>query len=169
MKPEINEIPEFYRSYVNETSDADLIEQLLETRDDLIVLMKDMSTEKSTFRYAAGKWTPKEMILHIMDAERVFSYRALRFSRGDQTDLPGFKQDDYVATCEADNRSMSSLITEYTGLRNSTIEMFKNFSKTQLNAIGSAGGNQFSAISIGYILAGHQIHHIKILRERYLS
>ena len=100
--------------------------------------------------------------------ERVFTYRAMRVARNDQTPLPGFEQDDYVPNSDASNRSAKSIIEEYKALRNSTIQLFQNFSQEQLDRRGTASGHPISTLALGFITAGHEVHHMKIIKERYL-
>ena len=107
-------------------------------------------------------------MLHIIDTERVFAYRAMRVARNDKTPMPGFEQDDYVPNSNASQRSASSVIEEYAALRNSTIQLFQNFSEDQLNRIGTASGFPISTLALGFILAGHEAHHMRIIREKYL-
>ena len=120
------------------------------------------------YKYAKDKWSIKELLLHIIDTERVFAYRALRFAREDKTDLPGFEQDDYVITSDANTRSKASLLNEYNFQRASTIALFSSFNDSMLMKIGMAGGNPMSVRAIGFITSGHEVHHCNILRERYL-
>jgi hypothetical protein len=124
--------------------------------------------DKFDFRYAEGKWTIKEIIQHVIDTERIFSYRALRISRNDKTPLPGFDENEYVINTDANNRHLQSLLTELSLVRQSTIALFKSFTPMQLERLGVASNNDISVRAIGFILIGHQKHHQKIFMERYL-
>ncbi|WP_201981132.1 DinB family protein [Hymenobacter rubidus] len=117
--------------------------------------------------YAAGKWTLKEMLLHQIDSERIFAYRALRFARGDSQNLPGFEQDDYVANSNANARSLASLLAEYDATRAATLALFESFTEEQLNRRGTANGGPATVRALLYMVSGHERHHLHIFRERY--
>jgi uncharacterized damage-inducible protein DinB len=120
------------------------------------------------YKYADNKWTIKDMLLHIVDAERVFAYRALRFARADNTNLPGFEHNDYVDRSNANYRSKSSLLNEYNAQRASTIQLFTNFTEEMLLQTGIASGNPMSVRALGFVIAGHEIHHCHIIKKHYL-
>jgi uncharacterized damage-inducible protein DinB len=124
--------------------------------------------DKFDYQYAEGKWTIKEIIQHLIDSERVFSYRALRISRNDKTPLPGFDENDYVANSNGKERSLQSLLTEMAVVRQSTLSLFNSFSHEQLTKIGNASNREVSVRAIGFIIIGHQKHHQKVFSERYL-
>jgi len=128
----------------------------------------DIPTVKAEYRYQPDKWSMKEVFGHVIDVEWVFSYRALRFARGDQTSLPGIEQDDLVAGANFDSRDLTSLCEEFKHLRSANILLFDSFDEKIMDRVGSASGFQFSVRSILYIIAGHLNHHVGILRERYL-
>jgi len=163
------EIPVYYRDYVNELQGASFIHKLRLQSEETPAFLKSLTAEQWEYAYAAGKWTLKEVILHLMDAERIFAYRALRFSRNDATPLPGFEENDYVPMCESTNRTPKSIIDEYVALRQSTLSLFENFSETMLVRMGSANGQSISVRAIGMVISGHEMHHLKVIRERYLS
>ena len=121
------------------------------------------------YRYAPGKWSIAELLLHIIDAERVFQYRALRIGRGDRTDLPGFDQDLFVNNSEAAHRTLDSLREEYNAVRLSSLLLFQSFTKVQLLSEGSADGQGVSVRALGFMICGHQKHHEEILKSRYLQ
>lgn len=158
----------FYATYVNSLEDFSLIEGLEKGVEQVVSFMKSISIDKLEYRYAEGKWTIKDILLHLIDAERIFSYRALRIGRGDKTPLPGFEENDYVPHAMANNRTLESLLEEYKTVRNSTLYLFKNFSNEQLLYLGTASDNIISVRAIGYIISGHQNHHLRIIKERYL-
>ena len=166
---DINEIPEFYRGYVEKLGQDGLIENLVSTGDDFTSLAGDISETKGEFAYGSDKWTIKEVVQHMIDAERVFAYRAMRFARMDKTDLSGFEQNDYVPVSKANGRSLDVLIREFDDLRTSTINLFKSFDQEMLKAVGTANGYPFSCEAVGYITAGHCKHHTQILKEKYLD
>jgi len=164
----INEYASYYANYVKQSGSKNILEALQESNEILNTLFSDISEERMNYKYAKDKWSIKELLLHIIDTERVFAYRALRFAREDKTDLPGFEQDDYVITSDANTRSKASLLNEYNFQRASTIALFSSFNDSMLMKIGMAGGNPMSVRAIGFITSGHEVHHCNILRERYL-
>lgn len=125
--------------------------------------------EKGTFAYADGKWTLKEVLSHLIDGERIFSYRILRISRGDKTPIEGFEQNGYIEMSNANNRSFDELLDEFDLQRSSNLLMLDNVSDERSQLMGTASDNPISVRALTYIMAGHIIHHIKILNERYLS
>lgn len=163
-----NEYSEFYATYIKAAGNGDLHEDLEISLHDFIRFVQDIPMDKFDYRYAQGKWTIKEIIQHIIDAERVFSYRALRISRNDKTPLPGFDENDFVENTNANDRHLQSLLTELSIVRQSTLALFKSFSEEQLKRIGIASNNEISVRAIGFIIIGHQNHHKKVFQERYL-
>jgi len=163
-----NEYASFYSSYVKRLGNADLLEVLKTSELEVLDSLSDLPEEKYLYRYAEGKWTIKELLLHIIDAERVFTYRALRFARKDSTDLPGFDEDWYVDHCYANERTASDLLKEFSEVRAATIRLFKSFSEETLMLSGTANGNAMSVRALGFIIAGHALHHLQIIKERYL-
>ena len=131
--------------------------------------MKSIANDKLEYRYDKGKWTIKEVIQHLMDAERIFAYRALRIARQDQTPLPGFEQNDYVQPSQANERSLDDLINEFKAIRASTVALFNSFTDKMLLAKGTASNSPVSVRAIGFIIMGHEIHHCQVIKERYLN
>ncbi|MGH7599140.1 MAG: DinB family protein [bacterium] len=127
-----------------------------------------LPAEKLAHRYAAGKWTIKEILVHISDDERIYAYRALRFARNDKTELPGFEQDDYARYSGANARSLDDILEELTTVRNATISLFNSFDSDALTRSGVANGNIMSVRAAAHHIAGHELHHINIIKERYL-
>lgn len=169
-RPDIEKVPQYYKGYVEVIQeDAELLPLLIESRDEFVALIEGIPEEKETFSYAPEKWTVKELIAHICDAERVFSYRALRFGRGDMTDLPGFEQDDYVTSSRANARPLADMRTEFINIRNATIDLFNGFGEKEFQRFGSANGLRVDVNSLGYIMIGHQYHHMSILQTKYLK
>lgn len=163
-----NEYSIFNATYVKGAGNGDLYEDLEISLHDFIRFVQDIPMDKFDFRYAEGKWTIKEIIQHIIDAERVFAYRALRISRNDKTPLSGFDENDYALNTNANDRHLQSLLTELSIVRQSTLALFKSFSEEQLKRIGTASNHEISVRAIGFIIIGHQKHHQKIFQERYL-
>jgi uncharacterized damage-inducible protein DinB len=127
-----------------------------------------LPAEKLAYRYAEGKWTIKEILVHISDDERIYAYRALRFARNDKTELPGFEQDDFARYSGANARSLDDILEELTTVRNATISLFNSFDNEALTRAGVANGNIMSVRAAVYHIAGHELHHINIIKERYL-
>ncbi len=158
----------FYSQYIKALGEVDLIEVLEQSLKDLITTLEHLPEEKLTYSYAEGKWTIKELVQHIIDAERVLSYRALRFSRNDTTNLPGFDEDWYVANSNGNERNFKDILQEFNHVRNSTILLFKSFKPEMLLISGTASNSNMSVRALGFIIAGHQTHHLKIIKEKYL-
>jgi uncharacterized damage-inducible protein DinB len=163
-----NEYSAFNATYIQALENVNLIEELEICLHDFIRFVQNIPMDKFDYRYAEGKWTIKDIIQHIIDAERIFSYRALRISRNDQTPLPGFEENSYVMQTNANARSIQQLLTEMAALRQSTLLLFKSFTLEQLQLIGTASDNPISVRAIGFIMIGHQKHHQRIFKERYL-
>ena len=163
-----NEYSRFNATYIESLDNVNLIEELEICLHDFIRFVHDIPMDKFDYRYAEGKWTIKDIIQHIIDAERIFSYRALRISRNDKTPLPGFEENDYVNNTDANSRTIQSLLTEMAAVRQSTLLLFKSFTEEQLQLMGTASEHQISVRAIGFVIIGHQKHHQRIFKERYL-
>ncbi len=168
-KPDLSEIPSFYQNYVRGVAYDDLTKGLIISGNETTDLLKSIPEKSGDYKYETDKWTIKQVVAHMIDAERVFAYRALTFSRNDNTSLPGFEQNGWVAEANAGNRKLYRLIDEFNNVRASTIDLFGSFNPEMLNRTGTASGNVFSVNAIGFILLGHEIHHRNILNERYFS
>lgn len=169
MKPNYDYLPEFYKGYVLHVSEQPLIGALAQSKEMSLKLFQTITEEKGAYAYGEGKWSIKELIQHMIDAERVFAYRALTFARNDKTELPGFEQDDWNIASKANSRTMENLVGQYQQVSGSTLMMFKSFDTEMLNKVGMASGAQFNVANLGFIIAGHSTHHINILEERYLK
>jgi hypothetical protein len=135
---------------------------------DTLAFLQDLPKDKFDYYYSPGKWSLQEIVQHLIDVERVFVYRALRFSRLDPTDLQGFDQENYLETVSLEDVSFENILNEWRSLRESTIFFYKNLNLKSLNRTGRASGFEFSVKSIAYILTGHSRHHIEIIKEKYL-
>ena len=166
LKP--GEFNPYYGTYIGKTNGLSL-EDLKSAGEKTISFLQSIPSDKLEFRYAEGKWSVKEIIQHLMDTERVFSYRALRIARLDKTPLPGFEQDDYMPPSQADKRSLDDLINEYKAIKSATVAMFDSFSDDMLMAMGTASDSPLSVRAAGFIIIGHEIHHCGVIRERYLN
>jgi uncharacterized damage-inducible protein DinB len=163
----INEYADFYKTYIQALDDVELIDELEICLHEFIKFVQNLPMDKFDYQYEVGKWTIKEIIQHLIDSERVFSYRALRISRNDKTPLPGFDENYYVDNSNGKVRSLQSLLTEMAVVRQSTLSLFNSFSQEQLTKIGVASNREVSVRAIGFIIIGHQKHHQKIFLERY--
>jgi DinB superfamily len=168
-RPEAKESNSYFKKYVDQVDGDDFLNVLEETLPKTVAFLRSIPTTKWDFRYADGKWSVKEVLLHIIDTERIMAYRALRIARNDKTPLSGFEQDDYIPFVDAENRSPESLLEEYKAVRKASIELFRYFNNEMLNRIGTASGNAFSVRALGFVIAGHEAHHLKILKEKYID
>jgi hypothetical protein len=167
-KPEPNEHDPYFSNYIDRVQSSDLLEDLERQAREIAELCGGLSEAQGDYRYAPGKWSIKEVLGHLIDTERVFGFRALWFARGAPTELPGFEQDDFVRIADFDGRSVESLISEFGHLRRSTVDLLSSFGDAEWDRSGISSGAPLSVRAIGYILAGHVIHHQEILEERYL-
>lgn len=165
----LESVPHFYKNYVKQIEETDLIQALRISGHRMLELVHFIKEEKADFRYAEGKWSIRELLCHIIDAERIFAYRALTFARGDKTNLPGFDENTYAPEANAAGRSLKKIADEMAHLRVSTIDMFDGFAPEMLARKGMANNNELSVVSLAFIIAGHETHHRKVLMERYLS
>jgi len=163
-----NEYSTFNATYINAIENVDLLEELEISLHDFIKFVQNIPLDKFDYRYAEGKWTIKDIIQHIIDAERIFGYRALRISRNDQTLLPGFEENDYVENTDANGRSIQELLTEFSAVRHSNLFLFKSFSEEQLTRMGIASSHPISVRALGFLIIGHSKHHQRVFQERYL-
>ncbi|MEC4049090.1 DinB family protein [Flavobacterium sp. SUN046] len=163
------EYASYYGNYIAQVSDEyTLVEELEISLHRFIKFVQDIPMDKFDYRYEEGKWTIKDIIQHIIDAERIFTYRALRFSRNDTTELPGFEENDYVDQAHANTRSIMELLTELSAVRYATLCLYKSFNEEELLRVGIASNVEISVRALGFVLIGHQNHHQKVFSERYL-
>ncbi len=167
-RPEAHESNDYFKRYINQVESDDALKVLHDLKSDTLTFLKNLTAEKWNYRYAEGKWSIKEVFLHLIDTERIFAYRALRVSRNDKTPLPGFEQDDYLPYNYPEQRSPESIIEEYAAVRDATITLFKSLNDEALGFLGTASNGPISPRAILFITAGHEIHHMKIIEERYL-
>lgn len=170
MKPSditANEHIPYFGLYIGKAPETTILEGLGIGLTKVIDILHAYPVEKHDYRYAEGKWTVKDMLQHIIDTERIFAYRALRIARGDKSHLPGYEQDDYVDPAKANDRSFEDMLEDYKACRASTMALFKSFDEEMLVQIGTASGGPMSARAAGYIIVGHELHHMEVLQERY--
>lgn len=165
-----SQYPAYFKPYIEVlgTDIQSIITHLESSLEKALEVLSGVSEEKQQYRYAAGKWTIKELVQHIIDSERVFGYRALAFSRNDTTTLPGFDENDYVLHSNANKRAYKDLLEELKSVRLSTILLFKSFEDSDLKKAGTASGKLMSTRALGYIVSGHLLHHLRVVEERYL-
>lgn len=162
------EYKSYYQVYIDKVGELDLINGLTKNGEVVMTFLESLPEEKYDFAYAEGKWTIKELVQHIIDTERIFTYRALSFARKEDVALPGYDENTYAVTSEANKRSKNSLLKEYKVLRLATIALFESFTDDMLCRIGNASDSDISVRALGFILIGHENHHCQILKERYL-
>ena len=160
--------PPFFQIYIDKATESTITEALEKGKEEFLSLLETISETKGNWKYEEKKWTIKELCLHILDTERVMSFRALAFARNDKTNLPGFSEDDYAANSKANERTLKSIIEEYKTLRETTLSLFNSFDEETLNTIGTSNGGRMSVRALGFMIDGHQKHHLEILKERYL-
>lgn len=164
-----NEYNEYYKRYVDLVSDqTELITGFEADKKMVIDFFSSVPKDKLEYRYQPEKWTVKELLLHIIDTERIFMYRLLRIARQDKTALAGYEQDDYVAPSEANKKSIEDLLHEFSVTRLYSINLIKSISNKNLKNMGTASSSPVSARACAFILLGHSIWHINIIKERYL-
>jgi DinB superfamily len=166
-RPAASEHAPYYSRYVDLVAGGDILGTLATQIGGTMAELRKVSEADSLKRYAPGKWSMREVLGHMIDTERVFAYRALRFARGDRTDLPGFEQDDYVAAAHFDRRPWSGLLEEFEAVRRTSLLMFRGLGDEAWPRQGVANGNPMSVRAAAYVIAGHELHHLRVLREHY--
>jgi hypothetical protein len=168
-KPQAGEYNTYYQRYIDLAIEDDVVGALDAQAHETASLLGGLSDEQASHRYAPGKWSVKQIAGHIIDGERVFAYRVLSIGRGDPAALPGFDQDPWVANGGADDRSISDLAEELATVRKANVMMMRALSDEAWRRIGTASDNPVSPRALAYVMLGHERHHLRILRERYLG
>ena len=166
--PTSTEYNTYYKRYIDQAANGSILEGLQHGMEVTTSFFEAIPAEKHEYRYEESKWTPKEILLHIIDTERVFSYRALQFARSEGAVLKGFDQDEFAKNADANDRSMQDLLDEYAAVRMSSLYFAKSCSKETWLRMGEASGSPLSVRAAFYIILGHEIHHCAVLQERYL-
>lgn len=166
-RPQSDEYAPYYEKYVSLIKSDDIVGLLDAQRVQMAQLLGARSEREGNFRYAPDKWSVKEIIGHICDSERIFAYRLLRIARGDQTPLPGFEQDDYIASGTFGERTLADMAAEFAAVRAATIALVQSLAAEAWTRRGTASDNPVTARAQAYIIAGHQMHHQNILNEKY--
>jgi uncharacterized damage-inducible protein DinB len=167
--PDPTTLPPFYSGYVSLVQDMNMMKALSTSGEACAALLKSLPDEMGHYRYAPEKWSINELVCHMMDAERIFAYRALRFSRKDDTPLAGFEEKTYAPQANAHSRTLQQLAAEMQRLRATTIDLFDSFTPDMLQLKGNANNSIISVVNIGYVIAGHEMHHCAVIQERYLK
>lgn len=170
MRPLPGTYPPYFDNYISKVSETDVIDALEKNHNYFKNFLATLPEERGNFAYANGKWTIKQVINHLSDAERVFSYRALRFARRDPQQVLPFEEDDYAAASakEIEIRSLANVVQELDYLRLSTLSLFKGLSQESLNSSGLMASGPASVLSLGFIVCGHTNHHLGVIKEKYL-
>ena len=168
IRPRADEHLDYYSRYIDRVPDGDIIEILKRDTVQTFEFLRSIPESKFDFKYGPDKWTVRQVVGHLADGERVFQYRAWRFSRADTTPVPGFEENDYVANGPFTRVTMPDLIGEFESLRRASIHLFENLDEEAMSRRGMANNAEVSVRAIAYIIAGHVSHHIQVLKERYL-
>ena len=168
-KPREGEYPPYASIYIGLLPDDGLVlRHMTESLKTTTAFILSLPEERLAFRYAPGKWTIKEILGHVSDDERIYAYRALRFARGDRTELPGFEQDAFTLHSGANGRTVESLLEEFAAVRRATVALFDGFDEEMLKRSGVADGNRATVRALAYHIAGHELRHVNVIKERYL-
>ena len=167
-KPAKSEFLPYYDRYISLVPEGDVISTLAAQMNETQALLRSLPASVATYRYAPEKWSVNELVGHVIDSERIFAARALRFARNDSAPLPGFEQDDYVRNSTFDTYPLADLASELEAVRQSTIFLFRHMDEQAWTRRGVANNAEVSVRALAYIIAGHELHHRAILRTRYL-
>jgi hypothetical protein len=168
QRPDPSEYAPYFGRYISLVPDGEIVDILRRQTGEYMAIYRGISEEKAASRYAPDKWSIKQVLGHLSDAERIFAYRGLAASRSERKPLPGFEQDDYVAAGAFDARSWRDLVDEFAAVRAASISLYGGMSDEMLTRLGHANNADVSARACGFMIAGHERHHIKLLQERYL-
>jgi uncharacterized damage-inducible protein DinB len=168
MRPDLSRVPVSFHNYISQVKQDELQEAFSAGTPAFMQFIESVPPSKYDYRYADGKWTIREVLQHIIDAERIFAYRALRFARKDTTPLPGFDENSFAENAKAETRQWKDLVNEFKAVRTASEYLFASFDKDQLEATGTSNNNPIYVLALGFILVGHSLHHMRILKERYL-
>lgn len=167
-RPVPSDYPVFYETYIKLVSEEDLVQTMRLSLEEIVDFLEGIAPDKAEYRYAEGKWSVKELLQHIIDTERIFSYRGLCFARGEQQSLPGFDENAYAQHADVSGKTLKDLKEELLIVRESVFMMYRGFTPEMLNSTGISNNKQVTVNAIGYMIIGHVRHHFNILRERYL-
>jgi uncharacterized damage-inducible protein DinB len=168
-RPQPGEYAPYYDRYISQVQGADILATLDAQRRQTMLLLSGRDESEGDFRYAPNKWSAKEVLGHVCDTERIFAYRALRIARGDRTPIEGFEQDDYVRNGPFAHRPLAELIEDYIAVRRATLTLLRNLDESAWMRRGIANKNEVSVRALAYTIAGHELHHRRILEEKYFG
>ncbi len=168
-RPEASEYAPYYDRYISLVRGNDILGTLETQRRQMLLLLSGRDEADGDFRYAPDKWSAKEMLGHVCDTERIFAYRALCFSRGDITPIAGFEQDDYIRNAPFGRRPLAETIEDYIAIRRTTLTLFRNLDDAAWMRRGPANKNEITVRALAYLIAGHELHHYRILEQKYFS
>ncbi|WP_347158751.1 DinB family protein [Pontibacter chitinilyticus] len=168
-RPELAEYPASYQTYMDHLPDGEVMYLLDKHSTDLRHMFRNVSDARAEESYAVGKWTIKELLQHMIDSERIFSYRAMCISRGEDNPLPGFDENLYASNSLANIRLLKNMLEEYEQVRRSSLLLFRSLTTEMLNQVGIVNGNEVSVRGLIHVMAAHEYHHITILQSRYLK
>lgn len=168
-RPDTDEYAPYYGTYISEVTGSDALPTLIGQRSSTASFLAGIPETKAGYRYAPGKWTLREVIGHLSDSERIFAYRLLRFARGDETPLASFDENAYVPAGEFERRSLADVAREFAAVRDATLALVSGLDEVRLARRGLASGKAMSARAIAWVIAGHETHHLRVIREKYLG
>jgi hypothetical protein len=164
----IKQMPVFFDRYINLVNDIPIITALQETQEIFLIIPKSILVDLGDKTYAPEKWTVKGIIQHLLDMERILAYRALMFARNNLAPQPNYNEEIHAGFAEAENRNLQVLVEDFHFQRQSTIRLFESFSSDMFHRIGVAAGKNISVLALGFVIVGHTLHHLKIIREKYI-
>lgn len=167
MRPQQGDYNPYFDNYISLVKGENILAALESNRRTTEAFLKSIPEKIGNYAYAEGKWSVKQVIIHITDTERVFAYRALTIARGDTTPLPGYDENIWADNCAAEKRKLADVVEEFLSVRQSTIQLVKSFDEEKLSRKGTTNNNPASVIALLYVIAGHELHHLKVLKERY--
>lgn len=168
-RPETDEFPPYYGTYISQVIGTDALPVLTAQRSSTATFLAGIPEARAGFRYAEGKWSLREVIGHLSDSERIFAYRLLRFARADETPLAGFDENTYVPSGQFERRSLGDVAREFAAVRDATLALVSGLDGTAVARRGLANGKAISARALAWVIAGHEVHHLRVVRERYLG
>lgn len=168
-RPEPGEYAPYYERYISLISGSDILGTLESQRRQMMLLLSGRDEEDGDIRYAPDKWTANEVLGHVCDTERIFAYRALRIARGDRTPIEGFEQDDYVRNGPFGRAPLAEIVEDYIAVRRATLTLLRNLDEAAWRRRGVANKNEITVRALAYVIAGHEVHHRRILEEKYFA
>lgn len=168
MRPLPGTYPVYFDNYIPLVKENTLLEALENTGDSALSYLQSIPASKQDYAYAAGKWTVKQLLCHLNDTERIFTYRALCFARGEQQVIPAFDEDKYVAAAKLEHLQLTDLVSDFKLIRENSIALFSSLTEEELQRSGAAASGQTTVLALGFAICGHLNHHLKVLKQRYI-